>query len=150
LTDIEVEEPYWGDREMLPACRTCRKCLEACPNHAILEDRFLIKAERCLTYLNEKPADHPFPDYVRKETHNALVGCMVCQRVCPYGKDALRGIKEGVAFSEKETSLLLGEFNDEFVGAKVDEKLGKVGLDRSIFPRNLKALIESGWPRPYD
>ncbi len=30
--------------------------------------------------------------------------------------------------------------------AKVDDKLAKVGLDRSIFPRNLKILIESGWP----
>ena len=57
LTDVEVEETIWGGKEMLPACKTCRKCLEACPNHVILEDRFLIRAERCLTYLNEKPSD---------------------------------------------------------------------------------------------
>ncbi len=149
MSDIEVAETHWGDREMLPACRTCRKCLEACPNHAILEGRFLIRAERCLSYLNEKPSDHPFPDWVRKDAHNALVGCMICQRVCPYDKDALMDIKEGVAFSEQETSLLLGEFNDEILGAKVDDKLGKVGLDRTIFPRNLKVLIESGWPPPF-
>ena len=150
LTDIEVEGTSWRDKEMLPACKTCRKCLEACPNHVIMEDRFLIRAERCLTYLNEKPSDHPFPDWVRKEAHNALVGCMICQRVCPYDKDALGDIKEGVAFSEKETSLLLGEFNDESLGASVDDKLGKVGLDRTIFPRNLKVLIESGRPNPRD
>lgn len=148
LTDIEADAVSWGERVMLPACKTCRRCMEACPNHVISEDRFLIRAERCLTYLNEKPSDRPFPDWVRKEAHNALVGCMICQRVCPYDKDALRDINEGVAFSEKETSLLLGEINDESLGAKVEAKLGMVGMDRSIFPRNLKVLIESGWPRP--
>jgi epoxyqueuosine reductase len=147
LTDIEAEAS-WGEKEMLPACKTCRRCLEACPNQVISEDRFLVRAERCLTYLNEKPSDRPFPDWVRKEAHNALVGCMICQRVCPYDQDALWDKKEGVAFSEKETSLLLGEINDESLGAKVDAKLVEAGMDRSIFPRNLKVLIESGWPRP--
>jgi hypothetical protein len=73
---------------------------------------------------------------------------MICQSVCPYDKNALMDIKEGVTFSEQETSLLLGDLTDESVGAMVDEKLGKVGLDRSIFPRNLKVLMESRWPRP--
>jgi epoxyqueuosine reductase len=148
LTDIEVEETIWREKEMLPACKTCRMCLDACPNHVILEDRFLIRAERCLTYLNEKPSDSPLPEWVRKDAHNALIGCMICQRVCPYDKNALMDIKEGVTFSEQETSLLLGDLTDESVGAMVDEKLGKVGLDRSIFPRNLKVLMESRWPRP--
>ncbi len=143
FTDIEAEETIWGEKEMLPACKTCRKCLEACPNQVILEDRFLIRAERCLTYLNEKPSGNPLPDWVRKEAHNALVGCMICQKVCPYNKNALMDIKEEVIFSEQETSFLLGEFNDESLGANVDHKLGRVGLDRSIFPRNLKVLMTS-------
>ena len=135
LTDIEVEETTWGEKEMLPACKTCRKCLEACPNHVILEDRFLIRAERCLTYLNEKPSDRPLPDWVREEAHNALVGCMICQRVCPYNKDALMDIKEGVAFSEKETVFTSWRIQRRILGVKVDEKLGKVGLDRIHLPK---------------
>ena len=142
LTDIEVEDGSWGEKGVLPGCKTCRKCLGACPTQAIQEDRFLIRAERCLTYLNERPSDRPFPDWVGKEAHNALVGCMICQRVCPYDKGALRDFKEGVTFSEQETAFLLGEFNDQYLGVEVDNKLAKVGLDRTIFPRNLKVLMD--------
>jgi epoxyqueuosine reductase len=141
LTDIEVEGSSWGEKGMLPACRTCRRCLEACPGHAMLEDRFLIRAERCLTYLNEKPSDQAFPDWVGETAHNSLVGCMICQRVCPYDQGALGDVKDIVAFSERETSFLLGEVDDISLGSEVDLKLGRVGLDRSIFPRNLKVLI---------
>jgi epoxyqueuosine reductase len=143
FTDLEVEGGPWGEKGMLPACRTCRKCLEACPSQAISEDRFLIRAERCITYLNERPSDQAFPDWVGEESHNALVGCMTCQRVCPYDQGALMEIKECVEFSERETSFLLGEIDDGSLGAELDVKLARVGLDRSIFPRNLKVLMGS-------
>lgn len=150
LTDIEVEDGSWGEKGVLPGCKTCRKCLDACPTQAILEDRFLIRAERCITYLNERASDRPFPYWVGEKAHNALVGCMICQRVCPYDKGALRDFKEGVTLSEQETAFLLGELNDQSLAIEVDNKLAKVGLDRTIFPRNLKVLMDSGWPRPSD
>jgi epoxyqueuosine reductase len=141
MTDIEVEEENWGEMGVLPACSSCRKCLEACPNHVISEDRFLVRAERCLTYLNERPSDQPFPGWVQENAHNALVGCMICQRVCPYDRKVLGDLGRGEVFSEEETALLLGGPCDEAMSIEVDRKLTKVGLDRTVFPRNLEVLL---------
>jgi epoxyqueuosine reductase len=143
LTDIEVEGDSWGERGVLPACSSCRKCLDACPNEVIVEDRFLVQAELCLSYLNERPSDRPFPEWVQKNAHNALVGCMICQSVCPYDRKVLGDLGRGEVFSEGETALLLGGRYDETMAIEIDRKLSKIGLDRTVFPRNLEALMGS-------
>ena len=75
--DLACENDPWEDKRMLPACKTCRACLKACPNGVITEDRFLIRVERCLTFLNEQPAEKAFPDSGGPETHNAMsVACI--------------------------------------------------------------------------
>ncbi|MDD1743466.1 MAG: hypothetical protein LUO85_02440 [Methanomassiliicoccales archaeon] len=139
---LECEEDAWDERKMLPACKTCRNCLKACPNDVIREDRFLIRVERCLTYLNEQSAEKAFPDWVDPAAHNAIVGCMHCQRVCPYNKAFIDSYADGGEFSEAETTYLLrGEFKG--VRAKeMEEKLMRIGLDLSVFPRNLRVLLE--------
>ncbi len=140
-SDLNNEDDTWGEREMLPGCRTCRKCLRACPNDVITEDRFLIRVERCLTFLNEQSAEKEFPDWVDPAAHNAIVGCMHCQRVCPYDEDLADSYTDGGEFSEIETAYLLkGEFKGERAKA-MEDKLMRIGLDLSIFPRNLKALL---------
>jgi epoxyqueuosine reductase len=141
-TDLVCDNDAWGDRKMLPACKTCRNCLKACPNGVIGEDRFLIKVERCLTFLNEQSVEKAFPDWVDPAAHNAIVGCMHCQRVCPYDKSLIASYTDGGEFSEAETAYLLrGEFKGDKAKAMEDE-LKLIGLDLSIFPRNLKVLLE--------
>jgi epoxyqueuosine reductase len=141
-TDLECEEDSWSEKKMLPACKTCRACLKACPNAVITEDRFLIRVERCLTFLNEQPAQTPFPDWVDPSAHNAIVGCMHCQRACPYDKAFVGSYTDGGEFSESETRYLLkGEFQDE-KAKEMEEKLKLIGLDLSIFPRNLQVLLD--------
>jgi epoxyqueuosine reductase len=141
-TELECEDDLWGERKMLPACKTCRNCLKACPNGVIAEERFLIRVERCLTFLNEQSTENQFPGWVDPAAHNAIVGCMHCQRVCPYDKGLIGSYSDGGEFTEEETAyLLLGEFK----GAKakaMEDKLKLIGLDLSIFPRNLKALLD--------
>jgi epoxyqueuosine reductase len=142
FTELVCEEDPWDDRKMLPACKTCRNCLKACPNGVIGEDRFLIKVERCLTFLNEQSAEIQFPDWVDPAAHNAIVGCMHCQRVCPYDKGFIGTYSDGGVFTEEETSYLLrGEFKGEKAKA-MEDKLKLIGLDLSIFPRNLKVLLD--------
>jgi epoxyqueuosine reductase len=141
-TDLVCDYDPWGDRKMLPACKTCRNCLKACPNGVIGDDRFLIKVERCLTFLNEQSAEKDFPDWVDPAAHNAIVGCMHCQRVCPYDKSLIASYTDGGEFSEAETAYLLrGEFKGDKAKA-MEDKLKLSGLDLSIFPRNLKVLLE--------
>jgi epoxyqueuosine reductase len=141
-TELECEDALWGERKMLPACKTCRNCLKACPNGVIAEERFLIRVERCLTFLNEQSAENQFPDWVDPAVHNAIVGCMHCQRVCPYDKGLIGSYSDGGEFTEEETAYLLrGEFKGEKAKA-MEDKLKLIGLDLSIFPRNLKALLD--------
>jgi epoxyqueuosine reductase len=141
-TDLVCEEDTWAERKMLPACKTCRNCLKACPNGVIGEDRFLVRVERCLTFFNEQSAENQFPGWVDPSAHNAIVGCMHCQRVCPYNKAFISSYTEGGEFSEAETAYLLeGEFKGEKAKA-MEEKLKLIGLDLSIFPRNLQVLLD--------
>lgn len=141
FTNLDFKVDQWQEREALPACKTCERCIEACPASVIGKDRFLIHVERCLTFLNEMPSDKAFPEKVKPEWHNAIVGCMRCQDACPYDRKVSNWTEEGERFSEQETRYLLrGEFSD--AGSKaMNEKLERCGLDLTIFPRNLLAVL---------
>jgi epoxyqueuosine reductase len=141
FSDMPCPDDPWQDREILAGCDGCLACLRTCPTGAIAEDRFLLRSERCLTYLNEKDTSAPFPEFVAPEAHNALVGCMRCQKICPYDKrvadwTVLRG-----ELSAQETALLLeGRKDGEDVQA-LEGRLKSMGLDLAIFPRNLEVLL---------
>ena len=64
-------------------CGECRRCIEACPNGAILENR-TIDTRRCISCRT-----------IERETEGAAIdldgwifGCDACQVVCPYNKRA--------------------------------------------------------------
>jgi len=141
-SDYDSPIDNWQEKRALPLCDKCRACFNACPTKAIRDDRFLINAERCLTYLNEKPAKEAFPRWVDSSVHNAMVGCMRCQRACPYDKKLLDWYEDREEFTEEETAFLLkGKFSGK-KAAVVRRKLDRLGLDFSVFPRNLEALLD--------
>jgi len=141
-TDIEATDGKWGEKRLLPKCAKCRVCLSACPTRAISEDRILLRAERCLSHLNEMASEHEFPSWVEPEWHNAIVGCMRCQSVCPYDSKFLDRFDEVISFSDEETTYLLkGKYSGKKAAA-VRKKLRAAGLDLSTFPRNLKVLLD--------
>lgn len=142
FSDLPCAEDQWQDREGLPGCEDCHACVRTCPTGAITEDRFLIRAERCLTNMNERDASVPFPDWVDPQAHNALIGCMRCQRVCPYNRTALDFSSARGELSEEETAQLLSGQREGEAAAALDEKLKGMGLDLTIFPRNLKVLLK--------
>jgi epoxyqueuosine reductase len=142
FSDLECDADQWRDATMLPACKTCQACAKACPNGAIAEERFIIRADRCLTYLNER-AKEPFPAWVSPTAHHAIVGCLSCQIACPYNKKLLGWIEPRAEFSEDETRYLLAGHFEGPEAKAMEERLGTIGLDLTIFPRNLAALIAS-------
>jgi epoxyqueuosine reductase len=141
FSDLPCQEDQWQERELMAGCGTCQACLEACPTGAIAKDRFLLRAEKCLAYLNEKEAGIDFPNWVDPGTHNAVVGCMRCQRACPYNKGVSGWAEIRGEFTEEETAYLLeGKFTGDEAAA-MEGKLKTMGLDLTIFPRNLAVLL---------
>lgn len=141
-SDYESPVDNWQDKRALPLCDRCTACLDACPTKAIRADRFLVSAEKCLTYLNEKSSDIPFPRWVSPSSHNALVGCMRCQVACPYNKKHNDWYEDREEFSEEETAYLLGGKFSGKKAAVMETRLKRIGLDLSGFPRNLRVLLE--------
>lgn len=142
-SDYDSPTDNWQDKHALPLCAKCNACIRACPTGAIQKDRFLIRAERCLTYLNEKDAKHEFPKWLDASAHNSIIGCMRCQMVCPYDKKVADWCEHRGEFSEEETAYLLrGVFKGE-KGTKMKRKLSSIGLDLNTFPRNLKVILDA-------
>jgi epoxyqueuosine reductase len=142
-SDLPSEEDEWQDLCMMDTCEKCQACLRACPTGAIDRDRFLLRAERCLTFLNEKPIGVPFPDWVDPSWHNCLVGCLRCQRVCPENKDVRDWIEGDEIFSEEETAILLAGTPLERLPERTVSKLERLDLVEllDVLPRNLDALL---------
>jgi epoxyqueuosine reductase len=144
-SDLPCEEDSWQNLRRMEACERCRACQRGCPTGAIGPDRFLLRAERCLTFLNEKPPEVPFPDWVDPAWHNCLVGCLRCQRVCPENKDVKDWIEGDEVFTEAETALLLEGTATDQLPPETLIKLERLDLVEllEIVPRNLVALLSS-------
>jgi epoxyqueuosine reductase len=145
---------YWVDVSLPPTegtkpvsllkqCENCSMCASVCPTDAIAENRVLMRAERCLTYLNENPGD--WPDWVSRQAHNCLLGCLECQRACPANPE-LRVEDTGLSFSAAETHRLLSpeSIADERAETGIRAKLAWLGQPyvESVLGRNLRALLK--------
>jgi epoxyqueuosine reductase len=106
-TDCPADEDNWQKYKVMDACADCSLCRKNCPTGSITGERFLIHAENCLGFLNERQPDFPYWARLQPDWQNALVGCMLCQSVCPVNEPYLGNIREGASFSEKETGLIL-------------------------------------------
>jgi epoxyqueuosine reductase len=143
-SDLPAQEDHWREPQMMESCRNCSACLRHCPVGAITSERFLLRAERCITFHNEKPGDVPFPAWIDPSWHNCLIGCLHCQRVCPQNREFLHWVEERVEFSQEETALLLqGVALDQLPPATV-KKLEQSDVIKllDVLPRNLGVLLK--------
>lgn len=145
VTDARLEEMSWVQPEMHARCMNCHACLKACPTGAISSDRFLLKAEKCLTYYNEENA--PFPEWIKPEWHNCLIGCMFCQNICPLNRNFLNNIVNIVQFTDEETQQILQNTPRTALSPTTHQKLMKIKLydDYRLMGRNLKVLFNSAY-----
>jgi epoxyqueuosine reductase len=141
LSDLPAVEDTWSESQMLEQCAKCSACIKKCPTSAIISDRFLIRAERCLTFHNEREAE--FPGWIDPAWHNCLIGCMVCQLVCPANREISDQFGEGESFTEEETALLSRVASIDDVPPLTADKLRRLGLleDVGLLGRNLNVLI---------
>jgi len=138
-SDMPCEEDGWQEPVMLQACEKCDLCRRACPTGAIPSDRFLLRAELCISYHNEKKGDISFPSWMDASWHNCIEGCMRCQRACPVDKQFLDWVGDEEEFSEEETALLLEGAARERLPEETVRKLTHLDIlnDIGILPRNL-------------
>ena len=97
-TTFPPDKPLVADH-----CGSCSACLDACPTGALIAPRRL-DARRCISYLTLEtkgvlPADTP----LRQQVGEWLLGCDICQDVCPWNKKRARNIP-----LKTETSLVSG------------------------------------------
>lgn len=145
FSDIPADEFEPQEPQMLERCKTCVACINVCPTNAITKDKFLINAERCLTFFNEGKGD--FPNWIQPHFHNSLIGCIVCQKFCPENKQVKNWINKKISFDEDETKNILNEDDYSDLTKAVKMKILELDLidthiDFKSFKRNLKVLIE--------
>jgi epoxyqueuosine reductase len=140
-TDYRFPSDDWQEKKMMELCVGCSLCQRNCPTHCIPTDRFLIHADSCLTYLNENTG--AFPSWVDPRSHNAIVGCMRCQLVCPADREVLHLKEKPIVFSEDETSAIAQKTPRKKITPALANKL--IGLDMyeyyPLLSRNLSVLL---------
>jgi epoxyqueuosine reductase len=143
-SDIPCKVDSWTDISTMKTCERCTSCLDACPTNAITEERFLIHAERCITYQNEILTAENFPEWIEPTSHNCIIGCMHCQINCPQNKKFIDNIIEQEEFTEEETNYILEKKVLESLPAQLISKLDRLNLKiyYGVLARNLKVLLE--------
>jgi epoxyqueuosine reductase len=81
VTDLPLEP----DKPAEGTCGKCRRCIESCPTGAILED-CTIDAQKCISYHTTQKSGE-IPEDVSAKMNNMVMGCDICQLVCPYNNN---------------------------------------------------------------
>ena len=82
IVDVELayDDPFAKDY-----CGSCRRCIDACPTDAILENK-VVDGSKCISYFTIELKDALLPDHLKNEFSNWMFGCDVCQDVCPWNR----------------------------------------------------------------
>ncbi|MCK9641022.1 MAG: tRNA epoxyqueuosine(34) reductase QueG [Prolixibacteraceae bacterium] len=75
--ELDYDEPFGNN-----LCGSCSRCMESCPTGAIIAPAIL-DANRCISYLTIETKE-AVPESLTGNLSNRLVGCDICQQVCPW------------------------------------------------------------------
>ena len=113
-------EPFSGDK-----CGACRRCMEGCPNGAIVEAH-VVDTNRCISRLSVEKMDGQPSEY---GLHGWIFGCDVCQRVCPWNLKSPPGSNQAFA-PVVDPSMLTREFWQNVSEEEFDELFSRTPLQR--------------------
>jgi epoxyqueuosine reductase len=145
FTDHPFAGNDWRPIGMMDACKRCVMCYGICPTGAIRKDPFVIDAGRCVTLYNE--IEGPFPKWIRPGAHDALMGCMKCQKHCPENAKVAQSSGRLEDVTEEETRKILNGTPDDALIQSLKRKLRDFypAASKEAFPlltRNLGVLIK--------
>ena len=105
---IDIELVF--DKPETDHCKTCNKCITACPTGAIV-DAYKIDVGRCIAYWTNIFKGTEIPTELKGKFKRWIVGCDTCQDVCPYNKD-LATTEEQSFISILEPNLDMLKYNN--------------------------------------
>lgn len=81
--ELDYDDPFGNN-----LCGSCTRCMDSCPTGAIIAPAIL-DANRCISYLTIETKE-AVPESLTGSLSNRLVGCDICQQVCPWNGKALQ------------------------------------------------------------
>ena len=137
ITNLDLN---YNEEESPDYCGNCTKCMDACPNGAIISPA-VVDARKCISYLS---IEHKgaFSEEDEGKLHGWIFGCDICQDVCPWNRFSRPHREPDFIPVPKLTQMtdqdweLLDEntFNELFKGTAV-ERTGFAALRRNIGTR---------------
>lgn len=112
--NLEYDQPFETDH-----CGSCRACLEACPTHAFPQPGVL-DATKCISYLTIEHRT-AIPVEYREAIGDWILGCDICQEVCPWNNKASISSEPAFAPLEGQNPINLRELfscDDEMFRAR--------------------------------
>jgi len=143
LSVVLLDRVFASDVPITDGCKTCRKCIDACPTHALEEYR--IDSRKCISYLTIEEKGK-IPSEFHGKTEGWIFGCDICQEVCPYNsrKSAHVDTKERAFFPRKEILPLLEKEDpgrEVWEIAKTGSPLGRIDYERLLDRREASGLL---------
>ena len=77
---LDYDAPFSGD-----FCGTCRRCIDACPTDAILDNK-VVDGSKCISYFTIELKEQLIPGEMKDKFGNWMFGCDTCQDVCPWNR----------------------------------------------------------------
>src|SRR5580698_8464228 len=146
LTTLELE-PSLGPGEPPAAdlCGNCTLCLDACPTQAFAAP-YVLDARRCISYLTIELRG-AIPEELRPKLGNAVIGCDICQDVCPWNRKS--PVTQLVAFqprrietqSENGATLLAPEL--EWLAALSQEEFSRIFRGSAVKRAKWRGLVRN-------
>ena len=78
--ELAYDDPFAKDY-----CGSCRKCIEACPTNAILDDK-VVDGSKCISYFTIELKENLIPSSMKGQFEDWVFGCDTCQDVCPWNR----------------------------------------------------------------
>ncbi len=145
LTGLAVDRALPCDEPVPDHCGSCTRCLDACPTDAFPRARVL-DASKCVAYFTIEHRG-AIPEGFREGVGDWVMGCDVCQEVCPWNRFALAGPVFKPVLPEsaplKELAALTPAAFRERYGKTPVERARRRGLVRNA----LLAMGNSGDPK---